>query len=233
MWHSVPGRVRAICACCELPAQANLGGQDLRRAQDRARWITGGCNRKLTQGRQAQIRNTSARNLRLAVCYPLATATPILPCPVRGEGRGNISDRPGRRPRQTQIKRTKQVRNHRRPHYVPSLAAELEFGGRIGRRRSRYMRPARGVFVGVLLFLGAGASAMFGKRTTAEFLQVLPEHLDEDTKPFYDLLVSEIKFKDIEDVLQDLKEARLFGKKRDRQTGFFVCAGSRRSTRAE
>ena len=54
---------------------------------------------------------------------------------------------------------------------------------------------------------------MFGKRTTAEFLQVLPEHLDEDTKPFYDLLVSEIKFKDIEDVLQDLKEARLFGKK--------------------
>ena len=67
--------------------------------------------------------------------------------------------------------------------------------------------------MGVLLFLGAGASAMFGKRTTAEFLQVLPEHLDEDTKPFYDLLVSEIKFKDIEDVLQDLKEARLFGKK--------------------
>ena len=95
MWHSVPGRVRAICACCELPAQANLGGQDLRRAQDRARWITGGCNRKLTQGRQAQIRNTSARNLRLAVCYPLATATPILPWP-RARRRAGQHLRPAR-----------------------------------------------------------------------------------------------------------------------------------------
>ena len=62
-----------------------------------------------------------------------------------------------------------------------------------------------------MLFLGAGASAMFGKPTTGEFLQALHEYLDEDAKKFYNFLDSEIGFDDIEHVLQDLKEVRSFG----------------------
>ena len=62
----------------------------------------------------------------------------------------------------------------------------------------------------VSLFLGAGASAMFGKPTTAEFLQLLPEKLNGNANTFYNHLADNIQFKDIEDVLQALKEVRLF-----------------------
>ena len=50
----------------------------------------------------------------------------------------------------------------------------------------------------VSLFLGAGASAMFGKPTTAEFLKVLPQHLTDDMRPFHDYLVNSLEFRDIE-----------------------------------
>lgn len=64
----------------------------------------------------------------------------------------------------------------------------------------------------VSLFLGAGASAMFGKPTTVEFLELLPKHLAGDLSGFYAYLKSELRFRDIEDVLQSLKDARLFAK---------------------
>ena len=64
----------------------------------------------------------------------------------------------------------------------------------------------------VSLFLGAGASAMFGKPTTAEFLELLPERLNATTGAFYSHLADKLQFGDIEDVLQALKEVRLFGK---------------------
>ena len=64
----------------------------------------------------------------------------------------------------------------------------------------------------VSLFLGAGASAMFDRSTTAEFLKVLPQHLDKDIIPFYNHLMAKLQFKDVEDLLQALKDVRLFGK---------------------
>lgn len=64
----------------------------------------------------------------------------------------------------------------------------------------------------VSLFLGAGASAMFGKSTTAAFLELLPERLDAKTIPFYNHFADKLRFGDIEDTLQALKEVRLFGK---------------------
>ena len=62
----------------------------------------------------------------------------------------------------------------------------------------------------VSLFLGAGASAMFGKPTTAEFLKVLPQHLDDNIRPFHDHLVNSLKFGDIEHVLQASKDIGSF-----------------------
>lgn len=62
----------------------------------------------------------------------------------------------------------------------------------------------------VSLFLGAGASAMFGKPTTAEFLKVLPQHLDDHIRPFYEYMVNEREFKDIEYVLQATKDMGSF-----------------------
>ncbi len=64
----------------------------------------------------------------------------------------------------------------------------------------------------VSLFLGAGASAMFGKHTTSEFLQLLPKRLDAETGKFYKRLDDKLRFKDIEEALQALKDVRLFGK---------------------
>ena len=64
----------------------------------------------------------------------------------------------------------------------------------------------------VSLFLGAGASTMFGKPTTAEFLQLLPERLNSKTIQFYNHLADKLRFEDIEDALQALKEVRLFCK---------------------
>ena len=62
----------------------------------------------------------------------------------------------------------------------------------------------------VSLFLGAGASTMFGKHTTAEFLQLLPERLDAETGKFYKHLADRLRFKDVEEALQALKDVRLF-----------------------
>lgn len=62
----------------------------------------------------------------------------------------------------------------------------------------------------VSLFLGAGASAMFGKPTTAEFLKVLPQHLTDDMRPFHDYLVNSLEFRDIEYVLQATKDMGSF-----------------------
>ena len=64
----------------------------------------------------------------------------------------------------------------------------------------------------VSLFLGAGASVMFGKPTTVKFLELLPERLDSKTIPFYNHLADKLRFEDIEDALQALKEVKLFGK---------------------
>ncbi len=62
----------------------------------------------------------------------------------------------------------------------------------------------------VSLFLGAGASAMFSKHTTAEFLQLLPERLDAETGRLYKHLADRLRFKDVEEALQALKDVRLF-----------------------
>ena len=64
----------------------------------------------------------------------------------------------------------------------------------------------------VSLFLGAGASTMFGKPTTAEFLQILPEHLGAETSQFYKYLVKQLEFRDIEYVLQATKDIGSFAK---------------------
>ena len=62
----------------------------------------------------------------------------------------------------------------------------------------------------VSLFLGAGASAMFGKPTTAEFLKVLPRHLDDHIRPFYEYMATKHGFRDIEYVLQATKDIGSF-----------------------
>ena len=64
----------------------------------------------------------------------------------------------------------------------------------------------------VSLFLGAGASVMFGKPTTAEFLQILPEHLGYETNRLYKYLVDQLEFRDIEYVLQATKDMGSFAK---------------------
>ena len=69
------------------------------------------------------------------------------------------------------------------------------------------------IFVKISLFLGAGASVMFGKPTTKGFLEVLQTKLDSDKMEFYKFLNANIKFNDVEDVLQALKDVRLFAMK--------------------
>lgn len=65
----------------------------------------------------------------------------------------------------------------------------------------------------VSLFLGAGASVIFGKPTTEQFLKVLNKELGPDITKFHDYLNTSLKFNDVEDVLQALKDVRLFAKK--------------------
>lgn len=80
-------------------------------------------------------------------------------------------------------------------------------------RHNFHIWPMAGIFVKVSLFLGAGASVMFGKPTTKEFLEVLQTKLDSDKMEFYRSLNVNIKFNDVEDVLQTLKDVRLFAMK--------------------
>lgn len=54
---------------------------------------------------------------------------------------------------------------------------------------------------------------MFGKPTTKKFLQVLHKELGPDIMKFHDYLNASLKFNDVEDALQALKDARLFATK--------------------
>ena len=65
----------------------------------------------------------------------------------------------------------------------------------------------------VSLFLGAGASVIFGKPTTKQFLEVLHKELGPDITKFHNYLNTSLKFNDVEDVLQALKDVRLFATK--------------------
>ena len=67
--------------------------------------------------------------------------------------------------------------------------------------------------VKVSLFLGAGASVIFGKPTTKQFLEVLNKELGPDMTKFHNYLNTSLKFNDVEDVLQALTDVRLFATK--------------------
>ena len=74
-----------------------------------------------------------------------------------------------------------------------------------------YMLLVVAGLVKVSLFLGAGASAMFGKPDAREFLQLLPQHLDGKTNEIYAHLLSKQRFREIEDILQWLDHMQYKG----------------------
>ena len=74
-----------------------------------------------------------------------------------------------------------------------------------------YMLLVVAGLVKVSLFLGAGASAMFGKPDAREFLQLLPQHLDGKANEIYAHLLSKQRFREIEDILQWLDHMQYKG----------------------